>query len=124
MLEVSSSGMDAIAARFKTMRERIAKLRHDVPQEFFNWEAEEVHEKNPWVKRTGRKGSRVRNRHYYTVILPHSAREMARRKKAAMRMRRKHIVSRRRGTTKPTLRPELLHRWRDRLTLLLHDIRW
>ena len=123
MLEVSSTGMDGIAARFKHMREQIAKLRHDVPQEFFNWEAENVHEKNPWVKRTGRKGSRVRNRHYYTIILPHSQREMAHRKKVAMRLRRKHIALRR-GVTKPILRPELLHVWQDRLTSLLGEIRW
>ena len=123
MLQVSSEGMDKIAERFKHMREQIAKLRHDVPQEFFNWEAEDVHEKNPWVKRTGRKGSRVRNRHYYTVILPHSAREMAHRKKVAMKLRRKHIASRR-GVTKPTLRPELQHRWQDRLFSLLDTIRW
>jgi len=117
MFQVSSEGMDKIAERFKHMREQIAKLRHDVPQEFFNWEAEEVHAKNPWVKRTGR------NRHYYTVILPHSAREMAHRKKVAMRLRRKHIASRR-GVTKPTLRPELQHRWQDRLFSLLDTIRW
>jgi hypothetical protein len=123
MLEISSSGMDAIAARLKNMREQIAKLRHDVPQEFFNWEAEDVHAKNPWVKRAGRKGSRVRNRHYYTIILPHSQREMAHRKKVARRLRRKHIASRR-GVTKPILRPELQHVLWDRLTLLLGAIRW
>ena len=123
MLEISSTGMDPIAARFKHMREQIAKLRHDVPQEFFNWEAENVHEKNPWVKRAWRKGSRVRNRHYYTIILPHSQREMAHRKKVAMKLRRKHIASRR-GVTKPILRPEMLQVWQDRLTSLLGEIRW
>ena len=124
MFAISQSGLEAINKRFRDMREQLRQLRHDVPQHYFDWQKTDLHSKEPWVKRTGRKGSRARTRHYLTIILPHSQREMNYRRKAALRVKRRRLKSRRTGMTKPILRPRLEEQLWEDLSALLDTIKW
>src|SRR5215471_8871202 len=123
-MNVSQSGMEAISKRINDMRDQTRKLRQDVPQTFFDWQKDDLHSENPWVKRVGGRGRRARIRHYRTIILPHSAKSLEYRKRVAMRLRRRRIKSRRTGTTKPILRPRLETQLWEQLTVMLDNIRW
>jgi hypothetical protein len=108
----------------RNMQESLSNLRHEVPVEFFNWQAEDVHRAAPWLKRTGRKGSRVKNRHYVTIFRPHSGKSMDYRKRVRPRTKKARLRRRRHGVTGPILRPMLSDELMARLSALLDKVKW
>ena len=119
MFDVKIEGIERLD---KTIVEMIATLKkfgnEDIPNEFFNWEAEDLRRKSSQIKRVGRRKS------YRTTIRPHSAASMRMRHKALVHARRHHR-SVTRGSTLPILRPSLWKQLVERMTtLMVSKIRW
>jgi hypothetical protein len=111
-------GIEHLDHTITTMMADLKKVgNEDVPNEFFNWEAEDLRRKSPWVRKIGRRKA------YMTMVRPHSAASMRMRHRALMKARRKHKTLSR-GGSEPILRPELLSELVKRMRTLLGTIRW
>jgi hypothetical protein len=124
-MDIELKGMDAVAQKIAHMQETIKKLPDDMETELFNWQAEDMHRRNPGVKRQGK-------RRRSTIVRPHSLGEMMHRfrakRKQAMRQRRRkrrrHGRVYQRTSSRPVLRDELLTRFYERGTQLLRKVKW
>jgi hypothetical protein len=107
----------AVEKRLADMHNKLHELgAHGLGDEFFNWQAEDMHRKHPTLKK-------LRGKRYRTVIRPHSYFEVMRSRHFQSRLGRRHrphtLTS-----TRPILRPALLTRLQERLRGLLDAIKW
>ena len=109
--------ISAVVQRFSDMHDKLHELgAHGLGDEFYNWQAEDMHRKNP----TARKG---RGKRYSTIIRPHSYYEVLRSRHyqgALGRHHKPHTLT----STRPILRASLLSKLQERLAALLDAIKW
>jgi hypothetical protein len=109
----------AVEKRLADMSEKLNTLTQEIPTEFYNWQAEDMHRKQPRQK-VWRRGKSVS-----TIIRPHSYAEMKRSQHAQARARRRrHSHLQARWSTRPILRAELLTRLQERMQALLASVKW
>lgn len=127
---IEVQGTDKLRATLENMGRQLRTLPAAIDQEFFNWQAEEVHRAHPSVHRRGK-------RTMWSLFRPHSLREMQRAGKQIRRAERfkayvaKHPRSRRRPprvyrrtSTRPILRAELLDALQLRIANLIARVQW
>jgi hypothetical protein len=116
---------DHLVRKLDALSERLDHLSQAANDELYNWEAEDLRRKTPWVR------SRSKNR-FYTSIRPHSGKTI--RSRARRRRLRRELYSAfkvrlhrrvRRPSIRPLLRPELFDQLVERMNALLQrTIRW
>lgn len=112
-----TADISAIDKRLADMHDKLHELgSHGAADEFFNWQAEDMHRKRPTVRK-------LRGKHWRTIIRPHSYWETKRseRYQASLgRHHKPHTLT----STRPILRASLLTQLQNRLRGLLDAIRW
>jgi hypothetical protein len=108
---------DNAIARIEEMRQKLRHFPDQMGDELFNWEAEDMHRRRPFV---ARKGKRV-----FTNIQQHSIAEMKRGAAARLAARKKHHRGPVHTSQRPILREELLTKFVTRMTQLFFEkIKW
>jgi hypothetical protein len=117
MFSIEIESTAGLQDRLEAMQQKIKQFEQvDMPNELFNWEAEDLHRMRPWVRR--------RRRSAMTIVRPHSVREMKARHRLLVRAHRRHRQVQR-WSTRPILRAELWKTLVERMTALLAEkIHW
>lgn len=120
MLKIDVEGIQRLDRTITDMMGTLKKFgNEEIQNEFFNWEAENLRRRAPWVRRIGRRKA------FMTVVRPHSAASMKMRHRALVRWRRRHKGMVATGSTRPILRPSLWEELVKRMaTLMETKIRW
>jgi hypothetical protein len=112
--------VEAIEKRIDDM---LHKLNHfgaqDMPDQLFNWEAEDLHRRKPWVSKKPMRSRRMRRA--MTIIRPHSVSEMKRSHAALIRAHRRHQQARH-WSTRPILRHVLWEKLKKEMEALMPSL--
>jgi hypothetical protein len=116
MIDISVNCENAIA-RIQKMQATLRHFPDQMGDELFNWEAEDLHRKRPFVSRKGKRA--------FTFIQQHSIAEMRRAQAASQAARKKHHRGPRHWSTRPILRETMFAKFVIRMQRLLGEkIQW